>query len=76
MKITRKQLRKLIIEVVREHPGMTQGHEDNQTRMVRRYLIQIGKDELFASMSEKDIDAMAADLRLMSPSEKKTRDLL
>lgn len=54
---------------------LAQGYEDNQTKMVRRYLIQIGKDELFASMSEKDIDALAADLRLMSPSEKKQRDL-
>jgi len=67
-----------------EKPGITgaplvreaaSGHEDNQTRMVRRYLIQIGRDEEFASMSEKDIDRLAADLRLMSPSEKKTRDL-
>ena len=76
MKITRKQLRKLILmEVTREHPGGAQGYEDNQTKMVRRYLIQIGKEELFAAMSKKDIDAMAADLRLMSPSEKKQRDL-
>ena len=75
MKITRKQLRKLIMEVTREHPGMAQGHEDNQTRMVRRYLIQLGIGDSFFDMNEEQIDSMAADLRLMSPSQKKLRDL-
>jgi hypothetical protein len=75
MKLTRKQLKKLIIEVVREHPGMSQGYEDNQTKMVRRYLIQLGIGESFFDMNEKQVDSLAADLRLMSPSVKKLRDL-
>jgi len=108
MKLTRRQLRKLITESVK--PGdeedsdwggydefdveaaeqaadfdekfqiarekkAGQGYEDNQTKMVRRYLIQLGIGESFFDMNEEQIDSMAADLRLMSPSQKKLRDL-
>ena len=74
MKITKKQLRKLITESIKpsDEEG---GYEDNQTKMVRRYLIQLGIGDSFFDMNEEQIDSMAADLRLMSPSQKKLRDL-
>jgi len=74
LKITKKQLRKLITESIKpsDEEG---GYEDNQTKMVRRYLIQLGIGDSFFDMNEEQIDSMAADLRLMSPSQKKLRDL-
>ena len=74
MKITKKQLRKLITESIK--PSDEEGdYEDNQTKMVRRYLIQLGIGDSFFDMNEEQIDSLAADLRLMSPSQKKLRDL-
>ncbi len=95
MKITRRQLRKIVKEAIdpqgkwyddeaghetladRKFADRQQSpaHEDNQTRMVRRYLIQLGIGDSFFNMNEEQIDSMAADLRLMSPSVKKLRDL-
>lgn len=94
MKITKKQLRKLITESVKpgkkaaeqaaefdeqfelaQEKNIAQGYEDNQTKMVRRYLIQLGIGDSFFDMNEEQVDSLAADLRLMSPSQKKLRDL-
>jgi hypothetical protein len=75
VKLTKQQLRKLIIESIKLGSKSGQGYEDNQTKMVRRYLIQLGIGESFFDMNEEQVDSLAADLRLMSPSVKKLRDL-
>ena len=83
MKITKRQLRRIITEF-REmdpsepaydtsSPGVPPHapYEDNQTKMVRRYLALRGEEEEVERMSVEEIESLAADLRLLPPSTKK-----
>ena len=46
-------------------------HEDNQTKMVRKYLTLRGEEANLSSMSQEEIEALAANLRSLPPSTKK-----
>ena len=46
-------------------------YEDNQTKMVRRFLALRGEEEKVERMSVGEIERLAADLRLLPPSTKK-----